>query len=139
MSRKKTKNKEPREKMNAREKSTLIVTIILAVALIIKSVAFDEERGLKGQALEFKNFVDYSVEEEYDGFLYDSNILMHRVFNIFIADPELKTVIKYVDPDTGEKVETILDVRYTAQVRKYLFGIFPIKQFSVTAKAAEIE
>jgi hypothetical protein len=128
--------KKEQEKMNSIEKSMLIVVILLVIALIIKSTFFDEVKGLTGQAGQFKDFVDYSVEEEYDGFLYENNILINRVYKVFIADDTLKTQIDYIDPHTGERIETILDVRYTGQVRTYLFGILPIKQFAVTARAA---
>lgn len=123
--------------MSAREKSMLIVIIVLFVALTVKSVFLDEVKNLEGEPGQFKDFVEYSVDEEYDGVLKDLHIMTYRVYKIFIADESTPTEVEYVDPTTNEKVERVLSVRYTAGVRGYLFGIMPVKQFSVTAKPIE--
>lgn len=125
------------DKMNAREKSMLIVIVALLVMLTVKSVFLDEIKNLEGEPQQFKDFVEYSVEQEYDGMLTDWNIMTYRVYKMFIADETTPVLIEYVDPNTKEKVEKKLDVRYTAGVRGYLFGILPVRQFSVTAKPIE--
>ncbi len=120
--------------MNPREKSMLIVTLALIVILVGKSLFFDEVKNLTDEEQEFKTFVEYSVSEKYNGKLQQFHIITYRVFDIFVADNQKKTNIIYEDPDTGQEINKILDVRYTAQVRSYLLGILPFKQFSVTAK-----
>ncbi len=121
-------------KMNAREKSMLIVIIVLFVVLTVKSVFLDEVKNLEGEPQQFKDFVEYSVDEKYEGVLTDFHIMTYRVYKMFIADESTPIEIEYVDPNTNETVRRILSVRYTAGVRGYLFGIIPVKQFSVTAK-----
>lgn len=123
--------------MNPREKSMLIVTIMLVIILIVKSFVFDEVKNLTAEEQKFKDFVEYSVEEEYNGKLEQYNIITHRVFDIFVADESQKPIIRYKDPETGEDFEEILSVRYTGRVRAYLLGFLPFKQFSITAKIAE--
>ena len=112
----------------------LIVTLALIVILVGKSLFFDEVKNLTDEEQEFKTFVEYSVSEKYNGKLQQFHIITYRVFDIFVADNQKKTNIIYEDPDTGQEINKILDVRYTAQVRSYLLGILPFKQFSVTAK-----
>ncbi|MCG8484996.1 MAG: hypothetical protein MJA31_16915 [Clostridia bacterium] len=121
-------------KMNAREKSMLIVIIVLFVVLTVKSVFLDEVKNLEGESQQFKDFVEYSVDEKYEGVLTDFHIMTYRVYKMFIADESTPIEIEYVDPNTNDTVRRILSVRYTAGVRGYLFGIIPVKQFSVTAK-----
>lgn len=121
----------------AREKSMLIVTLLLVAILIGKSVFFDEVKGLNEQEQQFKAFVEYSVAEKYNGKLQQYHIVTYRVFDLFTADDQVETLIKYEDPQTGEMVEKVLDRRYTARVRGYVLGIFPYKQFAVTAKEIE--
>lgn len=119
--------------MNAREKSMLIVTLLLLLALIGKSLFFDEVKSLNDQEQQFKAFADYSVAEKYNGKLQQYHIITYRVFDIFTADDKVNTMIRYKD-ETGKEIEKILDRRYTARVRAYLLGVFPYKQFSITAK-----
>ncbi len=120
--------------MNPREKSMLIVTLVLILILAGKSLFFDEVKDLSKEEQEFKTFVEYSVSEKYNGKLQQYHIITYRVFDIFVADDLKKTNIIYKDPKTGQEVDKILNVRYTARVRGYLLGIFPFKQFAVTAK-----
>ncbi|NLK73020.1 MAG: hypothetical protein GX285_08390 [Clostridiales bacterium] len=122
--------------MNPREKSMLIVTVMLVIILILKSFIFDEVKNLSGEEKMFKDFVEYSVAQEYDGILQQYNIITYRVFDIFVADETQNTIIRYKDPETGEDKEEILSVRYTGRVRAYLLGFLPFKQFSVTAQLA---
>lgn len=124
--------------MNAREKSMIIVTFLLLVALVGKSLFFDEVKDLSNQEQQFKAFVDYSVAEKYNGKLQEYNIITYRVFDIFTADDQVRTMIRYKDA-TGKEIEKILDRRYTARVRAYLLGIFPYKQLAITAKPVDNE
>lgn len=122
--------------MNPREKSMLIVTVMLVIILIVKSFIFDEVKNLSGEEKMFKDFVEYSVAQEYDGILQQYNIITYRVFDIFVADEAQNPIIRYKDPKTGEDKEEILSVRYTGRVRAYILGLLPFKQFSVTAQLA---
>lgn len=125
---------EKKAPMSSREKTMIIMIIVLLLALVIKSTMLDEVKNLSIDEQNFKTFVDYSVMEQYDGFLERSGILMYRVYDIKIADKDQKGLLRYEDPNTGKPVELIQDVRYRAKVRGYLLWILPIKHLSVTAE-----
>ncbi|MDF3001092.1 MAG: hypothetical protein K0Q48_1211 [Bacillota bacterium] len=120
--------------MSNREKTMIIMIIVLLIALVIKSTMLDEVKNLSADEQNFKEFVDYSVTEQYDGFLERSGILVYRVYRIGIADKDQKGLLRYEDPNTGKPVELIQDVQYNAKVRGYLLWILPIKHLSVTAE-----
>ncbi len=138
-SNKKTKAPVKKEKtpLNNREKSMIIVVIVLAVILIAKSLIFDEVRNLTGDAAVFKEFVDYSIEQKYDGPLEDAGIIQYRVFDIYIAAPDEKGLLRYEDPETGMMIEATTDGRYNARARKVFLWVFPIKEVSVTSQIVE--
>jgi len=128
-----TKKKKEKRPMNAREKSMIIVTVLMIVILFSKSIFFDEVKNLSGDELKFSKFIELTVDETYEGFIFDKNIVVLRTNKIFLANSDVKTKIGYIDETTGEKVEEIIDGRYTAVVRHYLFGVLPFKQSSITA------
>ena len=68
-----------------------------------------------------------------DGFIFEKNIVVIRTTKVFLADDKVKTKIGYIDETTGEKVEEIIDGRYTGTIRHYLFGVLPFKQNSISA------
>jgi len=126
-----------KRQINAREKSMLIVTVLLIVILFSKSLFFDEVKNLSGDELKFSKFIEYTVDETYEGFVFDKNIIVIRTNKIFLANGDVKTKIGYIDENTGEKVEEIIQGRYTAVVRHYLFGVLPFKQSSITAAVVD--
>lgn len=130
----KTDKKTP---LNSREKTMIIAIIVLLVALVIKSVMLDEVKNLSAEEQTFKDFVDYSVSEQYDGFLERTGIIVYRVYGINVMDMDQKGILRYEDPDTGKMVESIQDVRYSAKVRGYLLWILPVKHLIVTAEIEE--
>ncbi len=132
-----TKEKEKRKKLNSKEKSMILVIIGMLVILTVKSVLLDEVKNLSPEEEKFKDFVTYSVEEQYHGFLEDKGLMMYRVYDIYVVDPDEKTILRYVDPRTGQAMEINQDKRYNARVRGYFLWIFPAKHFSVTAKVLE--
>lgn len=119
---------------NAREKSLLLMVVILVVVMIVKAFFFDEVRGLSGDEAYVYEFTTYSVEQEYTGFLSQNHIIVYRVFDIYMADPDVTSVLRYEDPRTGEAVERQIEGRYNARVRAYLLGVIPFRSFSVTAQ-----
>ena len=122
---------------NNREKSMAIVLIILIIILILKSCVFDEVKNLTPDEQQFKNFVDYSIEKEYSSSLVDMGLMVYRVYDIYLADSNENGVLKYEDKKTGKMVEVVQEGRYNARVRGYLFWVFPVKHFSVTAQIEE--
>jgi hypothetical protein len=125
------------KKFNPTEKSMLIVVVALVVILIIKSFFFDEVRGLSGDERYVHEFTKYSVAQKNNGLLQQYHILIYRVFDIYMADPKVTTVLHYDDPQTGESVERWVEGRYNAQVRTYFLGIIPVGRFSVQAPTLE--
>ncbi len=134
---KEVKKKKVREPLSNRDKSMIIVTIVLVIILIAKSLFFDEVRNLTEDEAIFKEFVRYSVEQEYDGALEASGIIQYRIFDIYMVNPDETSLLRYEDPDTGMMVEKTMDGRYNARVRKVFLWVLPIKEFSVTSKIAE--
>lgn len=112
----------------------IIVTIALMITLGVKSTLFDEVRDLPPAEQQFKDFVDYSVARDYDGMMEKPPLMVYRVYKIEMADRKQDAVLRYKDPETGKRVEVVQDGRYNAKVRGYVLGVFPIKQFDVTAE-----
>lgn len=123
--------------LSGREKTMIIMIIVLLILLAIKSLVLDEVKNLSPDEQQFKNFVDYSVAQEYDGFLEQSGLMVYRVYDINMADKNQKGILRYEDPDSGQMVDVIQEGRYNAKVRGYLLRILPVKHFSVTAETEE--
>lgn len=115
----------------------ILVTIVLLITLGVKSIFFDEVTDLTPAEQQFKDFVDYSVARDYDGMLEKASLMVYRVYNIEMADKDQNAVLKYQDPRTGKKVETVQVGRYNAKVRGYVLWIFPVNHFDVTAEIRE--
>lgn len=112
----------------------IILTIVLLIVLSYKSIVLDEVKGLTPKEQQFKDFVDYSVQRDYDGVLQKTHLLVYRICRIETADKDQKAVLRYEDPSTGKMVEVIQEGRYKAEVRGYVLSVLPISQFSVTAE-----
>lgn len=116
-----------------REKAMLIVIIALLVILVAKSLLFDEVKNLTPDEAVFKDFVEYTLEEDHAV----QAPFCYRVVKIFMANPDEKALLRYEDPATGEMTEVVLEGRYTAQVRKYLLWVIPYKSISITSQIVE--
>ncbi len=123
--------------MSPREKAMIIMVVFLLIVLVFKSAVFDEVKNLTAEEQQFKDFVEYSVAEQYHGFLENSGLMVYRVYDLYMADKDQKGVLRYEDYKTGEMVEVIQDGRYNARVRGYFLRIIPVKHFSVTTKIEE--
>ena len=128
---------EQKGSVTSREKSMIIVMILLLIVLSVKSCLIDEVSHLNAKEQQFKDFVDYSVEQQYHGTLENIGLMKYRVYDIYMADEKEKAVLRYEDPKTGEMIEAVQNGRYNARVRGYFLWIIPIKHFSVTAKIEE--
>lgn len=127
--------KEQKNKQwNRREKTMVVMVVLLLICLIIKSLVLDGVKNLSPDEQKFKDFVEYSVSEQYDGFLENSGILIYRVYGIDVADKDQKSILRYKEPSTGEMVELTQGVQYSAKVRGYLFWVLPVKHIIVTAE-----
>ena len=97
-----------------KEKHTIVLFLVLLAILSVKSILLDEVKNLTPEEAQFKEFVEYSLEEDYEGFLTDTHLMAYRVYKIQMVD----------------------DV-YVGSVRGYLFSILPIRHFSVTSQIVE--
>jgi len=122
------------QQIGKKEIIMIIVTIALMIILGVKSTFFDEVRDLPPAEQQFKDFVDYSVQRDYDGMMEKAHLMVYRVYKIEMADKKQNAVLKYKDSETGKQVEVVQDGRYNAKVRGYVLWIFPVNQFEVTAE-----
>lgn len=131
---KKEKIKAKKEPINNREKAMIIVTIALVLILIVKTFAFDGVRNLTEDEEVFKTFVEYSIDEQFSGTLVDYGIVSYKIVDIYMAEENVTSLLRYKDINTGEMIETTLDGRYNAKVKKMILFIFPLKEFSITSQ-----
>lgn len=86
--------------IGVREKVLIIATAIVLIALSYKSIYMD---AYSLKATDNLVVVENYIEEQYDGFFYESGLLKIRIINFNNAENEAKL-----------------------HLRKYLFGIVPI-------------
>lgn len=122
-----------------REKSMVYILILLLVTLVIKSCFLDEVKNLSGTEEQFKDYVEYSVAQKYDGIAERVGLMHYRVNDIYIAEKNQNTKLNYIDPKTNREKNIILKDRYNARVRGYFLWIMPVKNFSVTAPVEKTE
>lgn len=134
---KKDQDNTKKRPYSSREKSMLIMIVLLLIALAVKSTVMDEVKNLSPAEQQFKDFVEYSIAEKYHGSLESSGLIVYRVYDLYLADKDQKAVLRYQDPENGKMVEVIQDGRYNARVRGYFLWIIPVKHFSVTAEIVE--
>lgn len=135
-----TERKKSKNDKTPRTKGEIIMVVLLITAIIlltVKSTMLDEVKNLSRDEQQFKDFVDYSVEEEYSGKLADFGIMVYRVYDIDVENPDEKGLLRYPSPETGEMREVVQEQRYIAKVRGYLFWILPIQHFSITSNIVE--
>ncbi len=83
-----------------REKVLLAATFILLIVVSVKSIYFDPYEPMETDDLSKANAY---IGEQYDGFLYDNNLLKVRVIEFKETDEETRL-----------------------HLRKYFLGVFPI-------------
>ena len=110
--------------MSKRDKIMVLVLIVLAVVLAIKSFALDPYQPQNdGEAL-FMEQVEKIVDERYNGGLYGT--LIHvRVVKITEMSEKEKS---YKDLDGNSQVT---EGTYKAKIRKYIFGLLPYAEESI--------
>lgn len=83
-----------------REKVLLVATFILLIIISIKSIYFDPYEPVNTDEL---SEVGVFIDEKYDGFFYDNNLLKVRIIEFKETDDETRL-----------------------HLRKYFLGVFPI-------------
>lgn len=102
-----------------------VVTLLLVVLLIVKSLWFDTQLGkLEVDQQAFLEKIETTLNVEYrDQWAYRYGILAVRVVKVNKAsDKEIEEASKF---------EIIPEYPYSAKVRKYLIGVLPIGEFKL--------
>lgn len=115
--------------MNKREKYLIIATVALLLLLAIKSFVLDPYNPTEAET-PFYERVQGIIESEYDGALYDYNIVNVKIIKISEMSEKEKTVEK-----DGETI--VAQGIYKAKIRKYFLGILPFSQETILDHAEE--
>lgn len=112
--------------MTMNEKRLVVVTALLLVVLIVKSVVFDPNLGkLSVEQNEFVEAVTTTMDEMYDDkFMYKSTLLIARI--VKVQDLNADEVAKF---EVEESIE--LNYHYKAKVRKYFLWVIPIGEITL--------
>ncbi|WP_430884801.1 hypothetical protein [Fusibacter sp. JL216-2] len=106
--------------MNRRERGYAVAVGVLLLVLVLKSIVFDPVHLEDPSEIEFANWVETKIEEEFDGFFYNNSIFVHRLVSV-------KT-------KTEEDVEL-----YVGKVRRYFLGVLPLSEQYIKEKTAAFE
>ncbi|QZY54648.1 hypothetical protein [Crassaminicella profunda] len=119
--------------MTKREKSMLIVILLLLTILICKSLFFDEAQ-VTGDALLFKEFVEKTIDtdEKHTNFLEKIGIANKRVVAIKKTHMEGTSSISIYDEQKRK-----ISGAYQAKVRGYILYIIPYKEFRINSEWSE--
>ncbi|MFZ5966814.1 MAG: hypothetical protein ACOYVK_06535 [Bacillota bacterium] len=123
--------------MKTKEKMWVVLTLVLFIVLISKSLFFDEVKNVSGDEAKFKAFVMKAVEDRYGGFMLEKNLVSYRVVSIEQTSTEGESVIEYYDPEKGMDVREEIPGVYKAKVRGYFLHIIPYKEFGVMSSTEE--
>lgn len=116
--------------MDKRSKAMLIVTIILLVALVIKSTWIDPARLTSIEEKHYKNFAQEIAPEVHDSILLRTGLLTYRITEVNRESQEGNTKIKYKD-ENDKEVEESLEGQYSARARVYVLYVLPYKDFFI--------
>lgn len=96
-------------KIGSREKVYIIVIIILLAVLSVKSLYFDEISNLSEREQIAVQNIYQTLDEKYNGFLYDSGLLSYRVVKLKLVEEEGKEF-------------------YRCKARKYILHVLPFQE-----------
>ncbi|MCT4618553.1 MAG: hypothetical protein N4A62_04100 [Marinisporobacter sp.] len=122
--------------MTKREKSMLMVILVLLVVLICKSLFLDRVQ-VTGDALLFKQFVEKTIEtdEKHTNFLEKMGIANKKVVSIKKTHTKGTSSILVYDKEQGKEVK--ISGAYQAKIRGYIFRVIPYKEFKVKSQWSE--
>ncbi len=106
--------------MNRREKMYVIAIVVLFALLLLKSMVLDPVKLTDEHEIQFAQWVENRVEEEYNGFIYDNNIVVSRLVSV-----KIKT----------EDEEEL----YVGKVRRYFLGVVPMSEKYIKEKTTAFE
>jgi hypothetical protein len=125
--------------MQKKDRLLIILTALLAIILISKSLFLDEIKPNNIDELKFKQFVEKRISDGKDelGLLSKSGIASFRVVNINKISNEGFSKIVYFDEESKEYIESTISGQYEAKVRGYILSVIPYREFSVVASLYE--
>lgn len=108
--------------MNKREKTLIIIAIVIGIALGIKSFVTDDYKPKNESEELFKVKIENIVKEKYNSTIFQKNIVVIRIVKISEMSEKEKTV-------SLKKDEVIIaSGKYKAKIRKYIFGYLPFAE-----------
>ncbi len=107
--------------MSRRERGYVIAVVVLLVVLVIKSLVFDPVKLEEASELRFESWVEQKLDEKYDNFLFDYNLVVHRLVSV------------------KEKKEEEEELLYVGKVRRYLLGVVPFSEQYIKEKKSDFE
>lgn len=113
--------------MDRPSKIMLIITIVLVVALIIKSNFLDPIHQLEGDMEKYRL---YSLQTAplSGGIFKNTGLLTYRVVKVKQDSQEDTTDIIIRDENSGQWLDHTIEGQYSGKVRAYLFNFIPIKE-----------
>ncbi|AKL97074.1 hypothetical protein CACET_c36430 [Clostridium aceticum] len=115
--------------MDKRGQAMLIVTILLLVFLIVKSLFFDPVRGLEGDREKYRLFALQVAPSQNISLLERGSLLNYKVIYVFKENEEDNTKIMYKRDEAW--ITEVLEGGYSAKVRAYILGVIPVKDIYV--------
>ena len=114
--------------MNKKNKVMIVLTIMLFIILVTKSLYLDEVNPIEEDEQKFKQFIEKRIEEgkENLGLLNKTGLVSFKVVKIQRIN----------DENSQLSGEGIFEGKYKAKVRGYLFHIIPYSEFSVELEPA---
>ncbi len=120
--------------MSKREKTYLVVIILLFGILLVKSLYLDEYKPAARDEELFKEYAEDLIDKKYHGFFRENKLIGIKIVNIKKLEDDGVSVIE-VQSEDGEEYKTIeIQGKYEAKIRKYLFHIFPYSQDKILSR-----
>ncbi|SKC87608.1 hypothetical protein [Maledivibacter halophilus] len=120
--------------MNKREKSYLVVILLLIGALTFKSFYLDEYNPVTKDEKLFKEYAENLADEKYKGFLMDKKLASFRIVSIKKLDDEGISIIEIKNGNNSNYKEIQIKGKYRAKIRKYLFHFLPYREDKVFSR-----
>lgn len=111
--------------MNKREKSYVVIIVILFITLIVKSIFLDGVKTKTKEEEMVKEYVERLIDEKYDNFFTRNGLINFKVVDIKKIDDEGISIIEVKDGNNNGYRQVEISGKYKAKVRKYLFYILP--------------
>lgn len=117
--------------MDKHSKTMFLVTLLLFVVLLTKSMLIDPVKSRSGEETHYKNFALEIAPDIHKNILLRTGLLTYRIISVQREKEDGTTRVRY-STQTGDMVEETLKGQYSAKARVYALYIFPFKDFIIT-------